>query len=208
MQRRGLFRGSINTTPNTFIGGVASTIPDSATLANKLTTTERPVTASDIVNFTINGNDISCRVKVDYTMKYQAFASDSNITYYRDNVDGKCKKLETAFWTCANLTEIDLISAQPTAEIGRSSGLLNTIKLTGATSIPNDFLKNCSPDTLIDIRNATLIGASNSVENNCFQSNGSADLYVHASLETINGGATEPDIATARDVKNYNVIFV
>jgi hypothetical protein len=84
MQRRGLFRGSINTTPNTFIGGVASTIPDSATLATKLGIPE-----SKIKSFEVVGNDIKAAINTTYSMPYRCWYNDVNITCFDDS-KGKC----------------------------------------------------------------------------------------------------------------------
>jgi hypothetical protein len=87
MRRRSGFRSGnfFGIAPNTFIGGVASTIPDSATLATKLNIPE-----SEIKSFEVVGNDIKAAVNVNYTLDQIQFGDD--FAYYRDE-DGKCLRL-------------------------------------------------------------------------------------------------------------------
>jgi hypothetical protein len=187
MQRRGLFRGSINTTPNTFIGGVAADVPDSATLASILTDPSLPVTASDISVFNIVGNDIEARINVNYLIQTFVLASDGdlrNVTYYRDL--GKCVSLgggqqSNFYCTAPNLVEIDFPVA---TYIGSPS-----VNMTFKPSIQ-----------IIKLPSATTWGSTTG-DNNIFWYNltySNTVITANSQMQTINGGSEEGDLAKAR----------
>jgi hypothetical protein len=65
--------------PNTFIGGVASTISTPALLASKLA-----IDVSRITNFSIVGSDIKCRITGSYSIPDNCFIYNTSITKYID----------------------------------------------------------------------------------------------------------------------------
>ena len=83
--------GSVNTPPNTFIGGVSATINSKETLSTKL-----GISAASISNFSIIGNDIQAGISVVYELPTRSFYFDTDITYYKD----KGAKLSIVSYDC------------------------------------------------------------------------------------------------------------
>ena len=100
--------GSVNLTPNTFIGGVASVINTPALLAAKLQNYPSGTSfdEANIQNFTIVGDDIECYIGVDYQIKTIAFRNTqitaSSPTYWQD-YSLRCKFIDSsAFYGSRN----------------------------------------------------------------------------------------------------------
>lgn len=96
--------------PNTFIGGIAkqggeganAPIDTSRKLATKLA-----ISVNRISRFRINGDDVECNIKGDYSLgRYSAesvaFSNNLNITYYRGS---NITRLVRCFMGCSNLIE-------------------------------------------------------------------------------------------------------
>jgi hypothetical protein len=184
MQRRGLFRGSkVNTTPNTFIGGVASTIPDSATLATKLGIPE-----SKIGSFEVCGNDIKAAVNAPYTLPRYTSSTFGNYTYFRD--------------LGGNLTEF----GSPNIGIPSSCEILEFYSATYHGYNPSNW--SYPSDSQIKIMyfpNVLNWGDSHGQEDPYqgtrifrFSAAANARIYVHPSMATSNNGGLEGDLAYAQ----------
>jgi len=108
MRRRGSRLRIAGTSPNIFIGGVSATITDETTLAAKLNTTAKPVSANDISYFAIIGVNIEARINVDYIIPYKVFENNSAITYFKESAEGRCIDTgHTSFRNTPNLTEVE-----------------------------------------------------------------------------------------------------
>lgn len=70
-----------STQPNTFIGGVGTTITTKSALADKFT----DVSVFDIKSFKIIGSDVYAYIDKDITLQPEAFYLDSDITYFIHN---------------------------------------------------------------------------------------------------------------------------
>ncbi len=132
MIRRFLGRkAAVNTIPNTFIGGVASTIPDAQSLATKL-----GISVNDIGYFGIVGTDIEATIDVNYPIPYNCWNGNTAITYYKEKNEGRCTDTGiNGFNGASNLEEVDFIgdvSINQSAFI--SSGLKRGI-FRGSTSM-------------------------------------------------------------------------
>jgi len=178
---------AVNLQPNTFIGGVASDIPDKSTLALRLGVSE-----SSIPYFAVVGNDIEARVNVDYVLS--SFSDFPGITSYIDK--GKCTGLGIApSGYFGAPTSIEIMEFPVATYHGGNSG---------RGSYNNDTnLKS------LYIPNVVNIGASLGNDNlfwiNVFYPN--VKLYAHASMETINGGAEEGDLLHAK-IRNVTVSYI
>jgi len=103
MRRRVSRLRSVNTIPNTFIGGVAATIPTKASLATKLGIAE-----SSISYFSVVGSDIEARINVQYAIPFNCFKDNLNITYYRESPEGLCINTgQNSFYRANNLTMVE-----------------------------------------------------------------------------------------------------
>ena len=193
MQRRGsrLRNIAVNLTPNTFIGNVSSVLNSAQALASKLSTPERPVSASDIPYFAIVGSDIEAAVNVDYNMigSTAAFHTQSNTpnaTYYRDE-GGRCK----AFNGTNNFFYADQMRDAYFPEV---------------TTIGDGCFISRNNYTRIYIPKCTTLGGS-LLDNQVLYKVTGTDITVPISLQTANGGAEEGDVAAARS-KGATIIYV
>ncbi len=162
--------------PNTFIGGVSSTITSASLLASKLSISE-----SDIQNFTIVGNNIACLIDVDYSIEIQGFRA-IGLNYYIDK-DGYCISLNNQSFDRQDLNIIIL----PNAGIYGS----------GNFSVNQGFINH----DIISIPKATPIGATASNENNFTRARINT-LYTNSVNETNNGGLPDGDITGAESINN------
>jgi hypothetical protein len=171
--------GGSNKKANTFIGGVASVITTSGVLAAKL-----GIASNRITNFKIVGSDIECRIKGSYIIYYFAYNAPSVysiITYYRD-LDGLVTSIsEQAFYNTVirevytpNATSIGLAAFDQNLPINPNKNELKILYIPRVTTIGNTVLNN------IVFRSGNL---------------GGGKIYVHPSLQTINAGGVEGDLA-------------
>jgi|GEM_PF-1986508 len=196
-RRRFIQQGSISA--NTFIGGLASSIPDAATLAGKLThySTGQAFSASDIYGFTIVGNDIECYISSDYKItSSSAFASCTN---FEDS--SHCKEIAaSAVFELTSMTSLELnglIRISGYRPFNQSS--LKDLIFPNLTSCAANALSSNAAMSVeaIYIPRCTDLGGSalyNSVFVNTSQE---AYIYVDSSLATNNGGAPDGDLQYA-----------
>ncbi len=185
--------GGSNRKANTFIGGVASVISTSVILAAKL-----GIASNKITNFKIVGSDIECRITGNYSIYY--FTSNPPsvrliITYYRD-LDGLVTSIaEQAFYNTVirevytpNATSIGMQAFDQNLPDNPNKNELKILYVPRVTTIGDTVLNN------IVFRSGNL---------------GGGKIYVHPSLQTINAGGVEGDLAylatgnTIRYVTNF-----
>lgn len=199
------FNSEVSLEPNTFIGGVALNIPTASALASVLNISE-----SNITYFEKVGLDIHCKIDISYAIPANAFQSDSKIRRYEDpegkltSVGGSAFHLSgiRRFYSTANVS----VSAYAFREC-----TMVTIDIGNVTNLINLSLTQLSAQ-YINIRSATILGDSVG-NNNVFNLlNGNPSIYAHASLETINSGGIEGDLAYAQTrgatltfVQNYTL---
>ena len=175
--------GTVDTSVNTFIGGIGATTTTHEALAILL-----DVSPNDITNFSITNNDIECNISVNYAVPTNCFVSNNEITSYWD-FNGKVTALgDKSFGS--NITE----------EIGTPN--LTHAYFPECTSIGDYcFAKGGIKKELIYLPKCIAIGSSvvnkyafwYGTFNNC-------RLYVDPYLQTCNSGGVEGDIA-------YNLAF-
>lgn len=174
--------------PNTFIGGVAASIPDAATLASKLN-----ISVSNITAFQVLANDIAARIEVNYSLPDALndtffWRANNNLTHYRDE-GGKVTSIgQQVFRYSNNMTEAYFPQA---TSIG-----------SGA------FIQNGVLYDVIYIPRATTLGTSVSGDETVlFGVSSKTSIYLDPSLQTANAGSEEGDVAAARS-KGANIVYV
>lgn len=138
-----VFSGSKKYEPNTFIGGVASTITSASEIANIL---EIPV--FNIKAFSVVDNDIQFHVKNDYAIPGSAFRDNEDITYYRDEGE-KCFGIGLgAFMGASELEEFKGLAiiwvGGATGPISTSGSFRDCVKLK--RFITSEAWINCNRD--------------------------------------------------------------
>lgn len=211
--RKGIFFNKTETAsgePNLFIGGLSATITDEADLATYLSCSE-----SDISSFSIIGDDLEAHISVEYSVNDSAFLN-LGITYFKDTenctetkknafkstVTKKLKKfsglnVETlggvAFYTSSNYGGLKVVHLPN----------CTNIKYEGATSFPYN-----SNITRLYAPEATSWGTTVG-NNNLFPYNPvNINLYAEPTMETINGGGVEGDIAFMDTKSGTTVTYV
>ncbi len=179
--------------PNTFIGGVAATIPTKEDLATKL-----GISSSNISSFNIVGSDIEATIISNYAIPASCFEGNTAITYYK-TIEGKAISMGIyAFKDTVNMEFAEFsgqISLNNTAFGGSSANIIVKDTLVIANGA---FLSNNS--TIVYIPNATNIGG-NVTKDNVFSGHFfRKKIYCHPSLATSNAGAEEGDVAYARSL--------
>lgn len=179
---------------NTFIGGVSSTISTSAQLATKL-----GISNNRIRNFVVVGSDIKCKITGgsygfgnEPAYGYGGFWSVPTISYFYD-YDGLVNTLGAQSFSNTTIAEVYTPNATSIGQgaFDQNITFYNNLKILYAprcTSIGNTVLNN-----------------------NVFRSGnlGGGKIYVDPSLQTINSGGVEGDIAylatgnTIRYVTNF-----
>jgi hypothetical protein len=159
--------------PNTFIGGVASTISTPALLASKLA-----IDVSRITNFSIVGSDIKCRITGSYAIPFNAFNTGEAITYYDDQESIVTSAGEASF----------------------KNNNLKWVNLKSATLIGNNCFEDVSGNQrdFVYIPSCTSLGltsGNNSVFNSGYQTK---IIYANPFLSTNNAGSEDGDLAYAR----------
>lgn len=84
--------------PNTFIGGVGTTITSAAALAAKI-----GISSTRIKGFKVVGSDIECNITGSYSIQGAAFQNNSEITYYNDAGGLVVTIYNSSFRNCSNL---------------------------------------------------------------------------------------------------------
>jgi len=177
---------------NIFIGGVSSFVNTTTLLAARLRNypSGTAFNAEDIYNFAIIGNNIEFSVNKDYELR-QSF-ENTTITYFKD-YDGYCKLLglNSNFYNCLYFAE---------------AYLPKCIRINGS----NHF-SQCPILSVVYIPKSTSIGSSVQNNNN-FNNSLNKRIYAEPTMETINDGGVEGDLALAiingssvRYVTNYTV---
>lgn len=186
--------------PNTFIGGVASTINTPTLLAVKLQNypSGTAFSASNIKSFSIVGSDIQCYIGVDYKLSDVAFTNNPYITYFIDK-GGKCFSITSRTFAC-----------------NESIYLLKEIYLPECISINNSVNGFIRTENLRIIYLPKCVNyGSTTLNNNVFESafsNNFVKIYANSLMQTINSGGVEGDLAysitkgsTVRYVTNFIV---
>jgi len=118
--------------PNTFIGGVGSTINTRELLASKLLNTDGSLfDASNILGFKVQGNDIECYIKTPYKFINFVFKSNLDITHYKDVAGLVTSLYNQEFRYASNLTEIIFNGV-----ISIDGYTFESCNITGALSLP------------------------------------------------------------------------
>ena len=218
-QRR-LYRdqGGVSLQPNTFIGGVANFINTPAALAQRFSINE-----SDIINFTIVGNDIECRVNIDINSvdfsAYNNYTVENTLTYYID-LENHVKSHFILFEQTNLVGKIELngllyLYAHAFRETNLKIGIFpNLLELRNSGSSNTHFYKAYDAE-VIYIPKCVVFGRNTngvvqpSVDNDCFRYlKMGCKIYVHPSMETINNGGLEEDLAYARDFRGAVIRYV
>jgi len=218
-QRR-LYRdqGGVSLQPNTFIGGVANFINTPAALAQRFSINE-----SDIINFTIVGNDIECRVNIDINSvdfsAYNNYTVENTLTYYID-LENHVKSHFILFEQTNLVGKIELngllyLYANAFRETNLKIGIFpNLLELRNSGSSNTHFYKAYDAE-VIYIPKCVVFGRNTngvvqpSVDNDCFRYlKMGCKIYVHPSMETINNGGLEEDLAYARDFRGAVIRYV
>jgi hypothetical protein len=172
--------------PNTFIGGVSSSIYTPALLATTL-----GISSTRISNFSVIGSNIQCRITGTYIMQASCWNGNTSITYYRDN-GGLCTQWDkSAFAYCTNCLDLffpNLVTIRPT---------------------PTNWSLHGPGITLIYAPNCLNWGDTQAYETEMIRNNFTTPkkIYVHPSLATSNAGAEEGDIAYLRTL-GATIIYV
>lgn len=208
---------------NTFIGGVSSTIPTKAALALKLGISE-----SNISYFVVVGNDIEAKIDVDYTLPNNSFKGNSDITYYKEKIEGKCIDIAREFEYTSNLIEVEFLrdifidqSAFISSGLKRgifhnattmyyfqsflstNTQLLYFPKLKfreGNGTLPSAVAFGNAKNVFIPL--AEQIGNTQGNENHFLDCHTGIKIWANTALQTSNAGAEEGDLAYARTNKN------
>jgi len=175
--------GGSDKTPNTFIGGVASTINTPALLATKL-----GIDVSRITNFSIVGSDIKCRITGSYAIPNASFRNNTSITYFND-VEGLVTSLGyTCFYRAKSLIYVSFKNA---TSIGYQCFDGDTVYME-LRYIYMPLLTTCGNTSGYD-----------TVFRKCIDT----IVYVNPSLATNNGGLPDGDL-TNTTTQNLAVRYV
>lgn len=104
MRIRKTIFGRIKAQPNTFIGGVGTTITSAAALAAKI-----GISSTRVKNFKIIGVNIETNITGTYSIPQGAFKG-SEITYFNDFEGNVVDIKSAAFYNCTSLTSINFPS--------------------------------------------------------------------------------------------------
>ena len=233
MRRRGSrLRTVVNTTPNTFIGGVASTISTKAALATKLAIAEISISYFGIV-----GSDIEAGILSNYDIPDFAFNGDLSITHYEDPT-GMVNLIKRGAFRSSKITKAIFPNAQFKEEVFREASLLNEINCDSATYFDSVTFFRCN--ALVQISAPNLISAFNAISGStssgCFREMGGITLIdmpkctqigrtngddgvflliktgcvinVDSSLATSNSGAMDGDLEYAINSRGATVNFI
>lgn len=198
---------------NTFIGGLASTITTKEILATKL-----GISVSNISKFLIVGNDIEARISVAYsTVDFSATQVTNNLTYYIDS-DSNLKSISIYLQKNINRLELNGVTtlfANALRETNVKEAIFPNLTSLSNTGSSNFHFYVCSFMETIYIPECVIFGkdangnVQHSVNNQIFESlKANCKIYVHPSMETINAGSIEADLAYARDNRSAQIVYV
>lgn len=203
--------------PNTFIGGVGSSLSTKNVLATKL-----GIAPTRIKSFRIVNDEVQAFIKGAYEIMTNTFMDDHTITHYKDN-DRLVKRINNgAFANCSNLETLELYGVLDMSSGGSSkisntkvvhlyfpemnsiSGnisiennlLLKTFDAPIATLIPqNSVLRNNPSLEYINIPNVKSQIGFTVLNNNTFDGcKVGCVINVHSSMMSINGGLPDADL--------------
>lgn len=193
-----------------------------------------PFLASDIKYFNIVGNDVECYISDWYELSGPSFRNNSNIKAYIDE-DENLKSITGFGFQNSGLEYLKdngLLSIQgynlsrysiQKLEIRSLTSLLGTANFYRSYNIQSLYLPNLTNLTNISLElsagtdptpicshiyapNVTVLGDSVSANNNVFNNlNIDCDVYLDASLWTVNSGNPDPDLQYLIDRGNYVV---
>ena len=216
--------------PNTFIGGVASTINTPALLASALN-----ISVVYIKNFSVNGDDIQCHIGVDYNITIAGFKDNTSITNYIDldghliiiNSNGfractnltkiyfpKCTDISVglgflAFYACSSLNDVylPLVKWAGTQSFADCTSLVN-LDLPSLLGCAVLVFDNCSSLETLNIPKCTNLG--NGVNNNNVFLNIKLGCVINidSSRETCDGGAPDGDLVYAINTRGATVNYI
>ncbi|MCM0665986.1 leucine-rich repeat protein, partial [Flavobacterium tyrosinilyticum] len=153
--------GRVKSKPNTFIGGIAGTINTPALLATKI-----GVSASQIKDFKVVGNDIHFKINIIYQIPSNAFNGNTSITYFNDS-EGYVNSLGTrSFYNCTSL---------------------ESITFNNVTSILDSAFYNCTSITSYNFPKVTTIDSQSNYTLGTFRSNTSLLTFSAPLLTSITG---------------------
>ncbi len=165
--------------PNTFIGGVGSSITSAAQLASTL-----GISTSIIAGFRVLDNEVQALITQSYSMNGYTFRDNDDITYFYDN-DGL----------------VTFIGSQTF----RRAGALTEVVLPNCVEIESYQFENSPNLTLIDIPNCTIFGNSPADHNTIISQGLNANLVINAHIfnMTSNDGRPEASLVHFNYLVNY-----
>lgn len=142
-----------NKSLNTFIGGIAPTISTKSLLATKL-----GISTSVISNFSIDGNDIRCKITGNYNIPAAAFSGDINITYFNDTKGLVNIISYSTFQSCTNLISVNFpnVTFVGGGSYGSAGAFYNCTNLTEvlipklSSLVDGNIFNNCTKLVLVD----------------------------------------------------------
>ena len=204
---------------NVFIGGVSSVINTATLLAEKLEYYPSGLAfyETDIHNFEIVGSDIKCAIVVDYKTRGLTYAfgngqSTTNlITSFIDN-GNYCKDIgESTFRNCINFTNFiakGIVNLTGSYIFRGCTSLNMLIEFPNCISISNApfYSDNNEPFSLY--LPYCLTYGTTVLDNSVFYLYKlSNNIYANLTMQTINGGAEEGDLAYAR-ARGVNISYI
>ena len=191
---------------NTVIGGQGVITTSASQLETLLN-----ISSGTVEDFTIIGNDIKCNINILYTIPFQCFLSNTNITSYLD-LDGNVSRLgNNSFQNAVNLTDIFFPYNNISVNFRsfRNTGLLNA-SFNNVLAIGNEAFYGCLllETFAVGNININMLGTTvldNLVFRNC---NNLATITVPVVLQTNNSGGRDGDVAYAEDTLGSTIIYI
>lgn len=183
------------TVVNTKIGGVFATLGTAQLLATKL-----GINVNRITDFSIIGNDIQCSISGQYALPNQAFAYNTDITYYKDYNNLMTSLAQNAiFYGCTKLTEILLKGVTDIGGANFINTLVKEFYFPDATIAPTSSFSSVY-EQIVYIPLVLNLGEP-SVNNNVFGSSmARGTVYLNPVLATNNAGGEDGDIVYLRGI--------
>lgn len=211
---RQIYGNKLGGVPNTFIGGMASTIYTPALLASKLA-----IDMSRISVFSIVGSDIKCRITGSYAIPDGAstfgFQSGYSNTYYTDADYLVSAVGNNSFYAqdlnVSNYGDIDFKNCLSVGASGLQRTVSNKILLRNATTIGAGGLASCAKCLCYYIPVAINLGTGVTDASVFTGILSGAIIYAHPSMATCNSGGVHASLAaaiTAGAVVRYVSSFV
>jgi hypothetical protein len=192
-----------NEVPNLFIGGVSNTMGTPTLLASYLRkqsdNTTLPI--SEIKNFAIKGNNISCYINLDYLA---TFTNNTEITYI---IDYKSLKSFPLVQSCFNLKYFrgdGIVNLAVSASTLQANNLQDVI-LHNCVSVSSNAFNGTQNQTNYYIPKCTVLGGDQN-NNTIFYTKPSSKIYVDPFLATSNSGSPDGDLTAS--VVRSDIIYV